>query len=246
MTKRIALVTGGMGGIGTAICKALAESGHTVITTYSKPGKEQAWLADMKGMGFADIHAYQCDVTDTAACAAMLARAQQEVGAVDVLVNNAGITRDGTFKKQSKDDWDAVIKTNLDSLFNMVKPVLDGMVERGFGRIINISSINGQKGQFGQTNYSAAKAGMHGFTMALAQEVARKGVTVNTISPGYIATDMVMAVPEEVRNKIIANIPVGRLGKPEEIAGLINYLASDIAGFMTGANLAINGGQHMM
>jgi acetoacetyl-CoA reductase len=168
------------------------------------------------------------------------------VGAVDVLVNNAGITRDGTFKKQTKDDWDAVIKTNLDSLFNMVKPVLDGMVERGFGRIINISSINGQKGQFGQTNYSAAKAGMHGFTMALAQEVARKGVTVNTISPGYIATDMVMAVPEEVRNKIIANIPVGRLGKPEEIAGLINYLASDVSGFMTGANLAINGGQHMM
>ncbi|BBF85605.1 acetoacetyl-CoA reductase [Aquitalea magnusonii] len=235
-----------MGGIGTAICKALAESGHTVITTYSKPGKEQAWLADMKGMGFSDIHAYQCDVTDTAACAAMLAKAQAEVGAVDVLVNNAGITRDGTFKKQTKDDWDAVIKTNLDSLFNMVKPVLDGMVERGFGRIINISSINGQKGQFGQTNYSAAKAGMHGFTMALAQEVARKGVTVNTISPGYIATDMVMAVPEEVRNKIIANIPVGRLGKPEEIAGLINYLASDISGFMTGANLAINGGQHMM
>lgn len=246
MTKRIALVTGGMGGIGTAICKALAESGHTVITTYSKPGKEQTWLADMKGMGFSDIHAYQCDVTDTAACAAMLAKAQAEVGAVDVLVNNAGITRDGTFKKQTKDDWDAVIKTNLDSLFNMVKPVLDGMVERGFGRIINISSINGQKGQFGQTNYSAAKAGMHGFTMALAQEVARKGVTVNTISPGYIATDMVMAVPEEVRNKIIANIPVGRLGKPEEIAGLINYLASDVAGFMTGANLAINGGQHMM
>ncbi|NWK79961.1 acetoacetyl-CoA reductase [Aquitalea sp. LB_tupeE] len=246
MTKRIALVTGGMGGIGTAICKALAESGHTVITTYSKPGKEQAWLADMKGMGFSDIHAYQCDVTDTAACVAMLAKAQTEVGAVDVLVNNAGITRDGTFKKQTKDDWDAVIKTNLDSLFNMVKPVLDGMVERGFGRIINISSINGQKGQFGQTNYSAAKAGMHGFTMALAQEVARKGVTVNTISPGYIATDMVMAVPEEVRNKIIANIPVGRLGKPEEIAGLINYLASDVSGFMTGANLAINGGQHMM
>ena len=246
MTKRIALVTGGMGGIGTAICKALAESGHTVITTYSKPGKEQAWLADMKGMGFNDIHAYQCDVTDTAACAAMLAKAQAEVGAVDVLVNNAGITRDGTFKKQTKDDWDAVIKTNLDSLFNMVKPVLDGMVERGFGRIINISSINGQKGQFGQTNYSAAKAGMHGFTMALAQEVARKGVTVNTISPGYIATDMVMAVPEEVRNKIIANIPAGRLGKPEEIAGLINYLASDVSGFMTGANLAINGGQHMM
>ncbi|MEQ6290707.1 beta-ketoacyl-ACP reductase [Vogesella sp. GCM10023246] len=245
MTKRIALVTGGMGGIGTAICKALAEAGHTVVTTYSRPGKEGAWLADMKGQGF-DVHAVQCDVTDFDACQVAVAKIQTEIGPVDVLVNNAGITRDATFRKLNKTDWDAVISTNLDSLFNLCKPVVDGMTERGFGRIVNISSINGQKGQFGQTNYSAAKAGMHGFTMALAQEVARKGVTVNTVSPGYIGTDMVMAVPEDVRNKIIANIPVGRLGKPEEIAGLVTYLSSDIAGFITGADFAINGGQHMM
>ncbi|WP_174874554.1 beta-ketoacyl-ACP reductase [Vogesella oryzae] len=245
MTKRIALVTGGMGGIGTAICKALADAGHTVVTTYSRPGKEGAWLSDMKGLGY-DVHAVQCDVTDFDACQAAVAKIQAEIGPVDVLVNNAGITRDATFRKLSKTDWDAVIGTNLDSLFNLCKPVVDGMTERGFGRIINISSINGQKGQFGQTNYSAAKAGMHGFTMALAQEVARKGVTVNTVSPGYIGTDMVMAVPEDVRNKIIANIPVGRLGKPEEIAGLVTYLSSDVAGFITGADFAINGGQHMM
>lgn len=245
MSKRIALVSGGMGGIGTAICKALAEAGHTVVTTYSRPGKEGAWLSDMKGLGY-DVHAVQCDVTDFDACQAAVAKIQAEIGPIDVLVNNAGITRDASFRKLGKADWDAVISTNLDSLFNLCKPVVDGMTDRGFGRIINISSINGQKGQFGQTNYSAAKAGMHGFTMALAQEVARKGVTVNTISPGYIGTDMVMAVPEDVRNKIIANIPVGRLGKPEEIAGLVGYLASDIAGFVTGADFAINGGQHMM
>ena len=245
MTKKIALVTGGMGGIGTAICKALANAGCTVVTTYSKAGKEVEWLANMKEQGYTD-HAYLCDVTDTDACAAMVAQLAAEVGPVDILVNNAGITRDGTFKKMNKVDWDLVMRTNLDSLFNLCKPIVDGMVERGWGRVINISSINGQKGQFGQTNYSAAKAGMHGFTMALAQEVAKKGVTVNTVSPGYIGTDMVMAVPEEVRNKIIAGIPVGRLGQPEEIAGLITYLSSDLAGFITGANLAINGGQHMM
>jgi len=245
MTKRIALVTGGMGGIGTSICRALAETGHTVVTTYSKPGKDQAWLADMKGLDL-DVHAYQLDVTDYDACQAVIAQIQQEVGPIDVLVNNAGITRDASFKKLDKAAWDAVINTNLNSVFNVTKPVVDSMLERGFGRVVNISSINGQKGQFGQTNYSAAKAGMHGFTMALAQEVAKKGVTVNTISPGYIGTDMVMAVPEDVRSKIIAQIPVGRLGKPEEIAGLVNYLASDIAGFITGADFAINGGQHMM
>lgn len=245
MNKRIALVSGGMGGIGTAICKALADAGCTVVTTYSRPGKEQAWTSDMKGLGY-DVHAIQCDVTDFDACQAAVARITAEIGPIDILVNNAGITRDGTFRKMGKPDWDAVISTNLDSLFNLCKPVVDGMTDRGFGRIINISSINGQKGQFGQTNYSAAKAGMHGFTMALAQEVARKGVTVNTISPGYIGTDMVMAVPEDVRNKIVANIPVGRLGKPEEIAGLVAYLASDLAAFITGADLAINGGQHMM
>ncbi len=245
MSKRIALVTGGMGGIGTAICKALADSGHIVATTYSKPGKEQAWLADMKEQGY-DFHAFQCDVSDFDSCQQAVAAITEKLGPVDVLVNNAGITRDATFRKLGKADWDAVISTNLDSVFNVCKPVVESMLERGFGRVINISSINGQKGQFGQTNYSAAKAGMHGFTMALAQEVARKGVTVNTISPGYIGTDMVMAVPEDVRNKIIAQIPVGRLGQPQEIAGLVNYLASDLAGFMTGADFAINGGQHMM
>ncbi|AVY94867.1 MULTISPECIES: beta-ketoacyl-ACP reductase [Microvirgula] len=242
---RIALVTGGMGGIGTAICKALAQAGHIVITTYSRPGKETAWLADMKEQGF-DVHAYQCDVTDFDACSALIAKIQSEVGPVDVLVNNAGITRDGVLRKMDKASWDAVMSTNLDSVFNMTRPLIEGMCERGFGRIISISSINGQKGQLGQTNYSAAKAGMHGFSMALAQEVARKGVTVNTVSPGYIGTDMVMAVPAEVREKIVAQIPLGRLGKPEEIAGLVAYLASDLAGFMTGADLAMNGGQHMM
>ncbi len=171
---------------------------------------------------------------------------QEQVGPIDILVNNAGITRDMTFKKMGKTDWDAVMHTNLDSVFNMTKPVLDGMVERGWGRVINISSVNGQKGQFGQTNYSAAKAGMHGFTKALAYEVARRGVTVNTISPGYIGTKMVMAIPKEVlESKILPQIPMGRLGKPEEIAALIVYLVSDDASFVTGANIAINGGQHM-
>jgi len=168
------------------------------------------------------------------------------VGQVDVLVNNAGITRDMTFKRMDKANWDAVIRTNLDSCFNMAKQVCDGMVERGWGRVINISSVNGQKGAFGQVNYSAAKAGMHGFTKALALEVAKKGVTVNTISPGYIGTKMVMAIPQEVLDsKIIPQIPMGRLGKPDEIAGLVAYLASDEAAFVTGANIAINGGQHM-
>ncbi|TIC87236.1 beta-ketoacyl-ACP reductase [Crenobacter intestini] len=242
---RIALVTGGMGGIGSAICRALADAGHTVVSTYSKPGKETAWLADMKELGY-DFHAQLCDVTDFDACRALVAKVTAEIGPIDILVNNAGITRDASFRKMGKDDWDAVLATNLDSMFNMTKPVVETMMERGFGRIISISSINGQKGQFGQANYCAAKAGMHGFTMALAQEVARKGVTVNTISPGYIGTDMVMAVPEDVRNKIIAQIPVGRLGKPEEVAGLVSYLASDAAAFITGADFAINGGQHMM
>lgn len=243
MTKRIALVTGGMGGIGSAICRALAQAGHTVIATYSKPGKEAAWLEDMKSQGF-DAHAYQCDVTDADQCSRMIDQIHSEIGPVTILVNNAGITRDGTFRKMTADDWHAVLRTNLDSVFNMTRPVIDTMLECKWGRVINISSINGQKGQFGQTNYSAAKAGMHGFTMALAQEVARKGITVNTISPGYIATDMVMAVAEEVRGKIIEQIPVGRLGKPEEIAALVCYLASEVAGFVTGSNIAINGGQH--
>ncbi len=192
------------------------------------------------------FHAYPCDVVDWASCVACVAQVVKEVGPVDVLVNNAGITRDMTFKKMDKANWDAVIKTNLDSCFNMTKQVCDGMLDRGWGRIINISSVNGQKGAFGQVNYSAAKAGMHGFTKALALEVARKGVTVNTISPGYIGTKMVMAIPQEVLDsKIIPQIPMGRLGKPDEIAGLVAYLSSEEAAFVTGANIAINGGQHM-
>jgi acetoacetyl-CoA reductase len=243
---RVALVSGGMGGLGEAVCKKLAALGYKVVTTYS-PGSKKAegWLASMGDQGY-QFKAYECDVGDYDSAQACVAKVVQEVGPVDVLVNNAGITRDMTFKKMDKASWDAVMKTNLDSVFNMTKQVCDGMVDRGWGRIINISSVNGQKGAFGQTNYSAAKAGMHGFTKALALEVARKGVTVNTISPGYIGTKMVMDIPSEVlESKILPQIPMGRLGKPEEVAGLVAYLSSDEAAFVTGANIAINGGQHM-
>jgi len=243
---RVALVTGGMGGLGEAVCIKLAALGYKVVTTYSPGNKKvEDWLATTKDMGF-DFKAYECDVADYDSAQACVAKIHAEVGAIDVLVNNAGITRDMTFKKMDKPNWDAVMSTNLDSVFNMTKPVCDGMVERGWGRIINISSVNGQKGAFGQTNYSAAKAGMHGFSKALALEVARKGVTVNTISPGYIGTKMVMEIPKEVLDsKIIPQIPMARLGKPEEVAGLVAYLSSDEAAFVTGANIAINGGQHM-
>ena len=244
--KRVALVTGGMGGLGEAVCIKLAALGYQVVTTYS-PGntKAQAWLASMETMGYA-FRAYACDVADYDSAQSCVAAIARELGPIDVLVNNAGITRDMTFKKMDKPNWDAVMATNLDSVFNMSKPVCDGMVDRGWGRIINISSVNGQKGAFGQTNYAAAKAGMHGFTKALALEVARKGVTVNTISPGYIGTKMVMEIPKDVLDsKIIPQIPMARLGKPEEVAGLVAYLASDEAAFLTGANIAINGGQHM-
>jgi acetoacetyl-CoA reductase len=196
-------------------------------------------------MGFG-FKGYPCDVGDFDSCKACIAQILAEVGAVDVLVNNAGITRDMTFKKMTKNDWDVVMRTNLDSVFNMTKQVMDGMMERNWGRVINISSVNGQKGAFGQTNYAAAKAGMHGFTKSLALEVAKKGVTVNTISPGYIGTKMVMAIPQEVlESKILPQIPMSRLGKPEEVAGLVAYLSSDEAAFVTGANISINGGQHM-
>jgi acetoacetyl-CoA reductase len=244
--KRVALVTGGMGGLGEAICVKLAALGYAVVTTHS-PGntKAQEWLDSMKKQGYT-FHAYPCDVVDWDSCVACVMQVAKDVGVVDVLVNNAGITRDMTFKKMDKAAWDAVIRTNLDSCFNMTKQVCDGMVDRGWGRIINISSVNGQKGAFGQVNYSAAKAGMHGFTKALALEVAKKNVTVNTISPGYIGTKMVLAIPKEVLDsKIIPQIPMGRLGKPDEIAGLVAYLASEEAAFLTGANIAINGGQHM-
>ncbi|MDQ5879940.1 MAG: acetoacetyl-CoA reductase [Pseudomonadota bacterium] len=243
---RVALVTGGMGGLGEAICIKLAALGYKVVTTHS-PGNDKAkdWLAGMNNMGYG-FKAYPCDVADFDSCKACVETVTKEVGPVEVLVNNAGITRDMTFKKMTKADWDAVIHTNLDSVFNMTKQVMEGMIERKWGRVINVSSVNGQKGAFGQTNYSAAKAGMHGFTKALALEVAKNGVTVNTISPGYIGTKMVMAIPQEILDsKILPQIPVSRLGKPEEIAGLVAYLSSDEAAFVTGANISINGGQHM-
>jgi acetoacetyl-CoA reductase len=244
--KRVALVTGGMGGIGEVVCCKLAQMGYSVVTTYSpKNGKADDWLASMRAQGF-EFFAYACDVGDYDDCAACVAKVTEEVGVINVLVNNAGITRDVTFRKMTKADWDMVIHTNLDSVFNMTKQVMDGMTERGWGRVINISSVNAQKGAFGQTNYAAAKAGMHGFTKALALEVAKKGVTVNTISPGYVGTRMVTAIPKDVlESKILPQIPLGRLGKPEEVAGLVAYLASEEAAFVTGANISINGGQHM-
>ncbi len=246
MAERVAVVTGGTGGLGATISTKLHDRGYIVVITYSPSNTTiQETLSEFKSKGY-NFRAYQVDVADFDSCRSCVEKIHKEVGPVDILINNAGITRDMTFRKMTKGDWDAVLRTNLDSIFNMTKHVCDGMVERGWGRIINVSSVNGSKGAFGQTNYAAAKAGMHGFSKALALEVARKGVTVNTISPGYIGTKMVTAIPKEVLDtKIIPQIPVGRLGKPEEVAGLIIYLCSDEAAFVTGANIAINGGQHM-
>ncbi|MCS3903051.1 acetoacetyl-CoA reductase [Methylohalomonas lacus] len=242
---KVALVTGGTRGIGSAIVKQFAASGATVATNYRNQEQAEKFQAEMKKAGV-DIHIYQADVSDFDACKQLIETVEKDLGPIDILVNNAGVTQDTTLRKMTKDQWDTVMRINLDSVYNMSRNVIEGMLERGSGRIINISSINGQKGQMGQSNYAASKAGMHGFTMALAQEVARKGITVNTVSPGYIGTDMVMAVPEETRNKIIAQIPVSRLGKPEEVADLVTFIASDKAGFITGADISANGGQHMM
>ena len=245
MVDRVAFVTGGMGGIGTAICKRLAANGNKVVAN-CLPGydKQEEWLSGMRAQGYA-VHAAEGNVDEFDSCADMFYRISSIIGPVDILVNNAGITRDGVFKRMSESDWYDVINTNLNSVFNVTRQVVEGMTDRGWGRIINVSSVNALKGQFGQTNYSAAKAGMHGFSKALAQEVVRKGVTVNTISPGYVATDMVMAIRAEVREQIVAGIPMGRLAQPDEIAGLVAYLASDDAGYITGANISINGGLHM-
>jgi acetoacetyl-CoA reductase len=245
MTKKIAYVTGGMGGIGTSICQRLARDGFQVVAGCgpNSPRKD-TWLADQKALGF-DFVASEGNVGDWDSTVAAFAKVRAEVGEVDVLVNNAGITRDGVFRKMTPEDWKAVIDTNLNSLFFVTRQVIDGMLDRGWGRIINISSMNGQKGQFGQTNYSTAKAGMHGFTMALAQEVAGKGVTVNTVSPGYIGTDMVRAIREDVLAKIVATIPVKRLGTPDEIASMVAWLASGESGIATGADFSLNGGNHM-
>ena len=244
--SRIALITGGMGGLGETISTKMADAGYKVAVTFSPSNKtSERWVAEMHDAGY-QFKAYPCDVSDYDSCRTCVGAVEKDVGAVDILVNNAGITRDMTFRKMAKADWDIVLRTNLDSVFNMSKQVCDGMVDRGWGRIINVSSVNGSKGAFGQTNYSAAKAGMHGFTKSLALEVAKKGVTVNTISPGYIGTKMVTAIPKEILDsKILPQIPVGRLGKPDEVAGLIIYLCSDEAAFVNGANIAINGGQHM-
>jgi len=242
--KRVALVTGATGGLGTAMCKRLCEDGYRVVGNFRNADKARAWETEMKAQNY-DIQLFESDVSDFDSVGRMMSDIEAKVGTIDILVNNAGITRDRPFHKMTKQDWDEVIGSNLSSVFNCTRHVIEGMRERAYGRIINISSVNGQKGQFGQANYSAAKAGMHGFTKTLAIEVASKGITVNTISPGYIATDMVLAVREDVRNKIIEQIPVGRLGGTEEIAYLVSFLASEKASFITGSNYAINGGQHV-
>lgn len=244
MGKRIAVVTGGIGGLGTAICRALAAAGCTVVAADLGARSERiaAFQAEMEGL---DVHFMPVDVGDFDACGALVREVEARFGALDVLVNAAGITRDVTLRKMAREQWDDVLRINLDSVFHMCRHAVEGMATRGFGRIINISSINGQTGQFGQTNYAAAKAGMHGFTMSLAREVARKGVTVNSISPGYCETAMVQTIPEDLRAQILAMVPVGRVGKPSEIARTVVFLADDDAGFITGANIPVNGGLFM-
>ncbi|MDQ5879939.1 MAG: acetoacetyl-CoA reductase [Pseudomonadota bacterium] len=243
MTQRIALVTGAMGGLGTSICQELAKAGHKVVASYHPQfDNKDEWLKEQEAAGFKDFVCVAGDVADLASCQAMVAEAEANAGPIDILVNNAGITRDKMFAKMERDQWDAVIATNLTSLFNLTKQVSSKMAERGWGRIINISSVNGVKGQMGQTNYSAAKAGVIGFTKALAAELAAKGVTVNAIAPGYVATKMVMAIREDVLKGIVDSVPMKRLAKPEEIGYACAFLANDLSGFTTGATLNINGG----
>ena len=242
--KKLAYVTGGMGGIGTAICRRLHDDGITVIAGAGPTRDVQKWLDVQKADGY-EFLASQGNVSDWDSTVEAFDKVKAEYGNPNILVNNAGITRDGVFKKMDVAQWQAVMNTNLNSLFNVTKQVFDGMLDAGWGRIINISSVNGQKGQFGQVNYSTAKAGIYGFTMALALECAAKGVTVNSVSPGYIATDMVKAIREDVRAKIVSTIPVARLGEPDEIASMVSWIASDEAGFATGADFSVNGGLHM-
>lgn len=244
--QKIALVTGGNGGIGSAICQELANKGMKVVAAYFTPEKEAAekWQAEMQEAGF-EFHLVAGDVSNFASAGEMVAQAESEVGPVDVLVNCAGITRDKMLKRMTEDQWSAVISTNLDSVFNMSQQVINGMLERGYGRIINISSVNGQKGQFGQANYSAAKAGLHGFTMAVAQETALKGITVNTVSPGYVATEMTKAIAPEILDAITQTIPMRRMGEPDEIAQAVGWLADEGTGYVTGANIPVNGGLYM-
>jgi acetoacetyl-CoA reductase len=242
--QRVALVTGGTGGIGTAIVRRLAGMGIKVATNYRDEAKAKAWHDKLAAEGI-DVTLVKGDVSDPASSEAMVKEVEEKLGPIDILINNAGITRDTTFHKMSYQQWTDVVNTNLNACFNVTRPVIEGMRKRKWGRVVQISSINGQKGQYGQANYAAAKAGMHGFTISLAQENAKFGITVNTVSPGYIGTDMVMAVPEEVREKIVAQIPLGRLGEPDEIAYAISFFLDDKAAWITGANLAINGGHYM-
>jgi len=244
MSKKVAYVTGGMGGIGTAICQRLHNDGYTVIAGCGPPRDFKKWIDEQKALGFT-FYTSVGNVADWDSTVDAFTKAKNDHGPIDVLVNNAGITKDRVFLKMTRDDWDAVIDTNLNSMFNVTKQVVPDMVEKGWGRIIQISSVNGNKGQSGQTNYSAAKAGMHGFTMALAQELASKGVTVNTVSPGYIGTDMVRAIRQDILDKIVATIPVKRLGTPDEIGSIVGWLAGDQSGFTTGADFSCNGGLHM-
>ncbi|MET0934891.1 MAG: acetoacetyl-CoA reductase [Luteibacter sp.] len=244
MTQRTALVTGGTGGIGTAIVRYLARQGHRVATNYRDEAKAAAWREDMIRDGI-DVVMVPGDVSDPVSAAAMVRGVEDLAGPVEILINNAGITRDTTFHKMDYQQWTEVVNTNLNACFNVTRPVIEGMRSRQWGRIVQISSINGQKGQYGQANYAAAKAGVHGFTISLAQENARFGITVNTVSPGYVGTDLVMAVPEDIRAKIVAQIPVGRLGRPEEIAHAVAFLTGEDSSWITGSNLAINGGHYM-
>jgi len=244
-TQKIALVTGGTGGIGTAICIALADQGRKVIAGYFPPEQElaEAWQSKHRGNGY-EFEIVACDVSDYDASVKMLHDVENTIGAVDILVNCAGITRDKTLRRMTPEQWGSVLRTNLDSAFNVTRQVVESMSENGFGRIVNISSVNGQKGQYGQANYSAAKAGLHGFTKAIAQELATKGVTVNSVSPGYVKTEMTDAIPEEIRNAIIQQVPMGRMALPDEIAYVVSFLTDDRNTYMTGANLPVNGGMY--
>jgi acetoacetyl-CoA reductase len=245
-TQRMALVTGGTGGLGEMICRRLADDGFKVVALHSSQNqKVDAWQAAQQAQGY-PFAAFAVDVADFTSCAAAMQAVRQQHGPVSVLVNNAGVTRDASFRKMTADDWNTVLRTNLDSMFNMTKQVIEDMLSLGWGRIVNISSVNGQRGAFGQANYAASKAGIHGFTKSLALEFASKNITVNTVSPGYLRTRRVEKVPTRVlKEKVVPQIPLGRLGEPAEVAELVAYLASDRAAFITGANFSINGGQHM-
>jgi acetoacetyl-CoA reductase len=245
MNDKIALVTGGTRGIGSAISRGLLEEGIFVVVVAVNEERNKKWIETQKQSSFDKVDSYVCDVADYDKCQTVVADIKKKYGKIDILINNAGVTRDAFFNQMGKNNWDTVMKINLNSLFNVTRPIVEIMLENGYGRIVNIASVNGQKGQFGQTNYATAKAGMHGFTKSLAREMASNNITVNTVSPGYVATEMVMKLPENIRQNIIAQIPVGRLGTPKEIADLVVFLTRNNSGYITGADFSINGGLHM-